>query len=188
MFKQLFGLAAILVSFCASAGAEERSAFGFEFTSIDGKPLPLKQFEGRVLLVVNTASFCGYTPQYQGLEELYSRYQTQGLTVIGVPANDFGQQEPKKEAEIKKFCQGAFGVTFPLTSKQVVVGDGAHPFYRWAATTLGKENVPAWNFHKYLVARGGHLIGSFRSEVTPDSTELRGAIERALSDKMTAAK
>lgn len=159
----------------------ETSVFDFSFTSIDGKPMPLKSFAGRVLLIVNTASFCGYTPQYRGLQSLAEKYESRGLTVIGVPSNDFGRQEPKSESEIKTFCQGAFGVTFPLTQKQVVVGDGAHPFYKWAAAVLGKESVPAWNFHKYLVGRDGHLIGFFGSSVTPERDELQSAITTALA-------
>ncbi|MGE0628454.1 MAG: glutathione peroxidase [Hyphomicrobiaceae bacterium] len=167
-----------------AAGAEtpmQKRAFDFDFVSIDGKPLPLKGFAGRVLLVVNTASFCGFTPQYKGLQALYETYEKKGLTVIGVPSNDFGAQEPKSEAEIKTFCQGAFGVTFPLTEKAVVKGDAAHPFYRWAARTLGAKSAPAWNFHKYLVGRTGWLIAGYGSRVTPESRELVSAIENELA-------
>jgi glutathione peroxidase len=140
--------------------------------------MSLKSFAGRVLLIVNTASFCGYTPQYRGLQSVAEKSESRRLTVIGA---DFGRQDPKNESEIKTFCQGTFGVTFPLTQKQVVFGDGAHPFYKWAAAVLGKESVPAWNFHKYLVGRDGHLIGFFRSSVTPECDELQSAITRALA-------
>jgi glutathione peroxidase len=127
-------------------------AFDFDFISIDGKPMPLEAFEGRVLLVVNTASFCGFTPQYKGLQALSDTYEAKGLTVIGVPSNDFGAQEPKSEAEIKTFCEGAFGITFPLTEKAVVKGAAAHPFYRWALAQLGADAAPSWNFHSGVTA------------------------------------
>lgn len=157
-------------------------AYDFEFTGIDGKPMPLAEFRGKVLLVVNTASFCGYTKQYAGLQDLWSRYEKAGLVVIGVPSNDFGEQEPKSEGEIKTFCQGAFGVTFPLTSKQHVVGADAHPFYKWAAEGMGPGGVPNWNFHKYLVGRDGRLLRSFSTKLPPDSPEITGTIEKALAE------
>jgi glutathione peroxidase len=169
----------LFTSITALAG--QKSAFDFAFESIDGKPLPLMQFQGRVLLIVNTASFCGYTPQYQGLENLYREYQSEGLTVIGVPSNDFGGQEPKNETEIKRFCQGAFGVTFPLTQKQVVTGEKAHPFYMWATHVLGKNAAPRWNFHKYLVGRDGNIVNYFPSDVAPEGPKLLSAIKTALA-------
>ena len=163
------------------------SAFTYEFTGIDGKPMPLSAFQGKALLVVNTASFCGFTKQYAGLQKLWSDYEAKGLVVIGVPSNDFGGQEPKAEGDIKSFCEGAFGVTFPLTTKQVVSGDAAHPFYKWAAAAAGPDGVPAWNFHKYLVGRDGRLISSFSSRVAPESQELTGAIDKALAEPDTSA-
>ena len=157
-------------------------AYDFAFTGIDGKPMPLSAFQGKVLLIVNTASFCGYTKQYAGLQDLWSRYEKAGLVVIGVPSNDFGEQEPKSEGEIKTFCQGAFGVTFPLTSKQHVVGPDAHPFYKWAADVMGPAGVPNWNFHKYLVGRDGRLLQSFSTKLPPESAEITGTIEGALAE------
>jgi glutathione peroxidase len=168
-------------SMVAGPGPQQGRAFDFGFTSIDGKPMPLKSFEGRVLLVVNTASLCGFTPQYKGLEALFNAYEVKGLTVIGVPSNDFGGQEPKGGADIKAFCQGAFGVTFPLTEKTVVKGDGAHPFYRWAVSVLGPRAAPSWNFHKYLIARDGRLVATFSSGVEPAAAELTAAIEAELA-------
>lgn len=157
------------------------SAFDFEFQSIDGTPMPLAGFKGRVLLVVNTASFCGYTRQYEALQALWAKYEPRGLVVIGVPSNDFGGQEPKAEGEIASFCKGAFGVTFPLTSKTQVVGAGAHPFYAWAMRTLGPSASPGWNFHKYLVGRDGRLIASFSTAKSPNSDDIIAAIEAALA-------
>jgi glutathione peroxidase len=155
------------------------SAFDFGFTTIDGKPMPLETYQGKVLLVVNVASHCGLTPQYEGLEALSKQYRDQGLVVIGVPANDFGAQEPGTEAEIHAFCTTKFAVDFPMTSKEPVVGPSAHPFYQWAVAELGADAAPKWNFHKYLVGRDG-TVTSFGSRTTPDAPELVGAIEVAL--------
>jgi len=155
------------------------SAFDFGFTTIDGKPMPLETYQGKVLLVVNVASHCGLTPQYAGLEALSQQYRDQGLVVVGVPANDFGAQEPGTEAEIHAFCTTKFAVDFPMTSKEPVVGPSAHPFYQWAVTELGPDAAPKWNFHKYLVGRDGNVT-SFGSRTTPDAPELTSAIEAAL--------
>lgn len=163
------------------AGPNARNAFDFEFEAIEGGKLPLSQWRGKVLLVVNTASFCGFTPQYDGLQKLWERYESKGLIVLGVPSNDFGAQEPKAESEILGFCQGAFNVTFPLTTKQPVAGDGAHPFYRWARDALGPKAAPHWNFHKYLVGRDGKPIAGYESGIEPLSPTLTSAIEAALA-------
>jgi glutathione peroxidase len=160
--------------------AQQGTAFEFGFTSIDGKPMPLANFKGKVLLVVNTASFCGYTDQYAGLQALHEKYENLGLVVIGVPSNDFGAQEPKAEAEIATFCQGAFGVTFALTDKQTVKGAAAHPFYKWAAATLGANATPKWNFHKYLIGRDGRLLSAFATSIKPEDPQVIKAIEAAL--------
>ncbi len=127
------------------------NAHRFEFVSIDGEKLPLDAWQGRPVLVVNTASFCGYTPQYRGLEDLWRRYRDRGLVVLGVPSNDFGQQEPGSAAEIKEFCETNYAVDFPLAQKCRVTGAQAHPFYRWIADSLGEAGTPRWNFHKYLL-------------------------------------
>lgn len=180
----LAGLIASLATLFQVARAEApatTTAWEFNFTSIDGKPLPLSQYRGNVLLVVNVASFCGFTPQYKGLQALYEKYQQQGLTVIGVPSNDFGNQEPKAAGEIKEFCQGTYGITFPLTAKASLSGDAAHPFYAWARQELGWLNAPKWNFHKYLVSRDGRLVTSFLSTTTPESTRLVSAVEAELA-------
>lgn len=180
-------IVAMVVAMMLAAAAQaqhsapiSRSAFDFEFLAIDGKPMPLNAFRGKAMLVVNTASFCGYTRQYQGLQALHERYGARGLVVVGVPANDFGGQEPKANAEIAEFCQGAFNVTFPLAEKQVVKGTTAHPFYLWARQVMGDANVPRWNFHKYLVDRSGKPVGAFPSSVEPLSPRLIDAIEAAL--------
>ena len=174
-------LLSAVLGFPAAADSAKSLAYDFSFEAIEGGAMPLAQWRGKVLLVVNTASFCGYTPQYEGLQALWQRYSARGLVLIGVPSNDFGGQEPNSEAEILGFCKGAYNVTFPLTSKQVVSGREAHPFYRWAADRLGTGAVPKWNFHKYLVGRDGTLIGAFPTRVTPQAPELIQAIEAALA-------
>jgi glutathione peroxidase len=170
----------MLGSSAAPADTGKRLAYDFTFEAIEGGQMPLAQWRGKVLLVVNTASFCGFTPQYAGLQALWQRYEKQGLVVIGVPANDFGGQEPNAEAEILGFCKGAYNVSFPLSSKQVVSGAQAHPFYRWAVAALGVGAAPKWNFHKYLVGRDGKLIAAFDTRVAPQAPELIKAIEAAL--------
>jgi glutathione peroxidase len=160
--------------------AEPTTAFEHEFEAIEGGKLPLAQWRGKALLVVNTASFCGFTPQYEGLQALWERYRERGLVVIGVPSNDFGEQEPKAEAEILGFCKGAYNVTFPLTTKVPVSGVQAHPFYLWARDALGAANAPRWNFHKYLIGRDGRIAAVFSSAVEPNDPRVIAAIEKEL--------
>jgi glutathione peroxidase len=174
-------LATTAASVSATEAGQSGSAHDFSFTSIDGKPMPLADFKGKAVLVVNTASFCGFTQQYKGLQALYEAYEPKGLVVVGVPSNDFGSQEPGSAGQIKEFCEGAFGITFPLTEKVVVKGEGAHPFYKWATATLGPKSAPGWNFHKYLVGRDGRVVASFFSGVAPDSKELLAAVEAELA-------
>jgi glutathione peroxidase len=155
------------------------SAHEFQFNSIDGEAFALGRYAGKLVLVVNTASECGLTPQYRGLQSLWERYRDRGLVVLGVPCNDFGAQEPGSEAEIKNFCTSQYKVGFPLTAKNAVVGNGAHPFYRWAVQQTGAA-APRWNFHKYLIGADGELIRSFDSAVAPDDKALVGEIETHL--------
>jgi glutathione peroxidase len=145
----------------AIAKPSDHTAYDFSFESLQGEPMPLANYKGKVLLVVNTASKCGFTPQYKGLEALYNQYKGRGLVIIGVPSNDFGAQEPGSAKEISAFCQLNYGVTFPMTSRQVVSGDNAHPFYKWAYSVLGFGSAPKWNFHKYLIDRNGHIVDYF---------------------------
>jgi len=163
-----------------AAEARTGSAWEHSFEAIDGGKLDLAQYKGKVLLVVNTASFCGFTPQYSGLQKLWETYEDKGLVVIGVPSNDFGEQEPKAEGEIKTFCEGAFGITFPLTAKYHVKGSAAHPFYKWVTAVLGPASAPRWNFNKVLVGRNGQPLAIYGSSVTPASAQLVSAIEAEL--------
>ncbi len=157
-----------------------KTAHDFAFTSIDGEPLPLSDFKGKAVLVVNTASQCGLTPQYDGLEALWAAYKDRGLVVLGVPSNDFGGQEPGTEDQIKTFCETRFSVDFPMTSKNVVKGEGAHPFYTWAKDGIGEAAEPKWNFHKILIGKDGKLIAGFGSRTEPGDPEIKAAIEKAL--------
>ena len=163
-----------------SASDIEGEAHAFDFVSIEGKPLPLSSFSGKVVLIVNTASKCGFTKQYAGLQELWEKYQNNGLVVLGVPSNDFGYQEPGSETEIKSFCEVNYGIDFPMTSKVRVNGDQAHPFYRWAAQQFGFHARPRWNFHKYLIAPDGRLADWFSTGTSPTSPRVLKAVERLL--------
>jgi glutathione peroxidase len=156
------------------------NAYDFSFHTIDGKPLKLADYRGKAMLVVNTASKCGLTPQYAGLEALYKSHRDSGLVVLGVPANDFGAQEPGTNAEIAEFCATRFKVDFPMAAKETVIGADAHPFYRWAAQELGEDSAPKWNFHKYLIGKDGSLAGVFGSRTAPDDPALVAGIEEAL--------
>lgn len=174
-------LAAIALAVAVAAAPAPRSAYDFQMTTIDGQAMPLSAYKGKVVLVVNTASFCGFTPQYEGLEKLQEAYAAKGFTVLGVPSGDFGGQEYAKNGEIKAFCKSKFGIKFPLTEKADVIGPNAAPFYKWANVTLGDRAVPKWNFHKILVGRDGKLLDAYPSAVEPGSAVLASAIGKALA-------
>lgn len=164
----------------ANGGMSRMSAYAFSFPALSGDDIRLASFTGKPVLVVNTASLCGYTPQYVGLQELWSEFRERGLTVIGVPSNDFGGQDPGGTSEISETAH-QYGVTFPITAKAVVVGAKAHPFYKWAAEARPRD-VPRWNFHKYLVGRDGYIAEVFPSAVEPIDTRVKTAIARSLAD------
>ncbi|MEQ8696192.1 MAG: glutathione peroxidase [Bauldia litoralis] len=157
------------------------NAHEFVIPAIEGGTIALSNFKGKPVLLVNTASECGFTPQYRDLEELWSDLGEQGLVVLGIPSNDFGGQEPGGESEIKAFCEATYAVSFPMTAKQAVIGDNAHPLYRWIAEQLGEDAAPKWNFHKYLIDGEGNLVGAWPSKVRPNDPEIRAAIEKALA-------
>jgi glutathione peroxidase len=177
MIRMLF-VSVVLLLAPAAAKAED-GAFGFSFVSIEGAALPLSAYRDKAVLIVNTASFCGYTPQYDGLQAVWERYRDRGLVVLGVPSDDFNQ-EPGTAAEIKNFCEVNFNIDFPLSQKEHVTGAAAHPFYRWAEQQLGERAAPRWNFHKYLVAPDGRLVAWFPSATTPTDDEVTRAIEATL--------
>ena len=158
----------------------DSGAHQFSFAGLGGGELPLSAWRGKPVLVVNTASFCGYTPQYRDLEALWQKYRDRGLVVLGVPSNDFGAQEPGTAAEIKDFCESNYAVDFPLAEKVRVVGGSAHPFYRWVAGELGEGGAPRWNFHKYLIGPDGQLAGTWPSQVRPTDAAVMREIEPLL--------
>lgn len=164
----------------AAALEEIATLSATEFTSIDGKPLDLTSLGAKAILVVNTASRCGYTPQYEGLQALYEDKKDAGLMIVGVPSNDFGGQEPGTEEDVKTFCEINYGVTFPLTKKYAVTGEAQHPFYGAAVSTLGEPALPKWNFHKILVSADGTPLKAYPSSVKPSDAQLAADIEAAL--------
>lgn len=154
------------------------SVHDFTLNSIDGAPVPLATYKGKVLLLVNVASQCGYTPQYKGLQSLYDKYKDRGLVIVGVPANNFGGQEPGTNEEIKTFCTRNYNVSFPMMSKVSVKGSDITPLYKHLTGAAGGD--VKWNFTKFLVDKNGKVISRFESKVTPESSELTTAVEQAL--------
>lgn len=169
----------------ALAAEKANSVLDFKVKDIDGKEVDLSRFKGEVLLIVNTASKCGYTPQYEGLEALYDKHKSHGFSVLAFPANEFGSQEPGTDAEIKTFCKTKYDVSFPVFSKIVVKGEGIHPLYQYLTS---KETDPKyageipWNFTKFLVNRKGEVVARFAPKDAPDSPEVTKAIEAALAE------
>jgi glutathione peroxidase len=179
VFALIGGLLAAVGGAWAQVGREPIDWTAVSIDSIGGDKLATAAFKGQVVLLVNTASFCGFTGRYKGLEALWRRYKDKGLVVLGVPSNDFGEQEPGTNAEIKKFCGATFDVTFPLADKEIVSGERAHPLYRWAAKQTGALGVPTWNFHKILIGRDGRIVEWFTA-AGGMGAKLDRAIEAAL--------
>jgi glutathione peroxidase len=179
----LFLVLGLVIIMAGSALAA--SIYDFTLPSIDGKPMPLADFKGKVVLVVNVASRCGYTPQYTALESLYEKYKGQGFVIVGFPANNFGAQEPGTNQEIKTFCSRTYNVTFPMYSKVSVKGDDQTPLYQYLTKQTGSAIAGdiKWNFTKFLVDRNGNVVQRFESAVTPDSKEIVTAVEKQLSQK-----
>lgn len=173
----LAALAVAVPSLPAQDRSRPMSLHDLTLTTLEGKPQPLSAYRGKVVLAVNVASACGYTPQYAGLQKLYETYGDRGLVVLGFPCNQFGAQEPGSAAEIGSFCQRNYGVTFPLFQKLEVKGPRQAPVYAFLTARHGE---PAWNFHKYLVGRDGQVLQAFPSRVAPDSPDLQAALEAAL--------
>lgn len=163
----------------AQAAMSRMTAYGFSFQSLKGGDIRLADYTGKPVLVVNTASLCGYTPQYAGLQELWTQFRERGLMVIGVPSNDFGAQEPGGTGDIAHTAEQTYHVSFPITVKTSVKGPNAHPFYKWAAAERPAD-LPSWNFHKYLVGRDGHIAEAFSSRIEPTDTRVITAVARAL--------
>jgi len=184
-----FGLALASFATTPAARADDEkptSVLDFKVKTIEGEDAALSQYQGKVLLIVNTASQCGLTPQYKGLEETYQQYKDQGFEVLGFPANEFGAQEPGTDVQIKEFCSTKYNVTFPMFSKIVVKGQGIHPLYQFLTsetTNPGHAGPIGWNFAKFLVNRKGEVVARFDPKTTPESDEVKEALEKALAEK-----
>jgi glutathione peroxidase len=181
MHRRCFVQTALALSVVGGAPVRaETTAHDFAFMGLEGGALRLADFAGRPVMVVNTASRCGFTYQYEALQTLYDRYRNSGLVVLGVPSNDFGGQELSSEAAVKDFCEVNFGIDFPMTAITRVRGADRHPFYAWAERALGAAQAPRWNFHKYLVDGEGRLAGAFGTGVEPTSARVTAAVETLL--------
>ena len=170
-----------LILFMSNVDASEKVFHDFKIESISGETINLSDYKSKVVLLVNTASKCGFTPQYSGLQKIYERYKDDGLVVLGVPTNDFNQ-ELSKDSDVKEFCEIRFGVEFPMSSIQPIRGDNAHPVYKWIKSTVSVIGQPRWNFHKYLIGKDGKIINWFSSMTSPTSEGLVNQIETALYD------
>ncbi len=166
-----------------SADAAGKSVLDFTLENIDGKPYALSQHKGEVLLIVNVASHCGNTPQYAELEEMYKKYHEKGLTIIGVPANEFGKQEPGTNTEIKAFCTEKYHVTFPMLGKVVVKGEGMTPLYKYLTADSPRPGNVTWNFEKFLIGRDGQVVDRFIPKMKPNDPKLVESVEKALATK-----
>ena len=162
----------------------DKLAYDFNFNDLDGSKLNLSEYRNKVIVIVNVASQCGFTKQYEDMQKIWDNYQSKGLVMIGVPSNDFGNQEPGSSKEIKNFCEAKFGITFPMTEKVVVKGDNAHPFFKWAKKNYGKSAVPKWNFHKIIVGKDGKIIDTFSSITNPSSKKFIKVVEEALKKEL----
>src|SRR6202165_2368416 len=181
MIASALAAAACPLSARAAEQVSRITAYAFSFAKLETGDIRLAEYTGHPFLVVNTASQCGYTPQYAGLQELWTEFHDRGLTMIGVPSNDFGGQEPGGSRDIAETALHQYGVTFPIAAKAVVKGPNAHPFYKWAAGARPKD-VPRWNFHKYLIGRDGYIADVFPETVEPSDTRIKTAIARSLAD------
>ena len=170
-----------LILFMSNTDASEKVFHDFTIESISGETINLSDYKSKVVLLVNTASKCGFTPQYSGLQKIYERYRDDGLVVLGVPTNDFNQ-ELSKESDVKEFCEIRFGVEFPMSSIQPIRGENAHPIYKWIQANVSVIGQPRWNFHKYLIGKDGKIINWFSSMTSPTSEGLVNQIETALYD------
>jgi len=166
--------------FNKSISDSKKTLFDFKINSINGKELNLADYEGKTFLIVNVASKCGFTNQYNDLQSLYDIYKNKGLVVLGVPSNQFGGQEPSSENEIKNFCETNFNITFPMTRKYEVKGNSAHPIYLWAKESYGKSTIPKWNFHKILINKDGRIEETYASFTNPMSKKIIKKIEQIL--------
>ena len=181
MKKKIFILLFMISFFNKSYANYANLAYDYTFNSIDGEKIKLEDFKEKIIVVVNVASRCGYTPQYEDLQNLWINYKDKDLVVIGVPTNNF-KQEPGSNKEIKNFCETNFGINFPMTEKIDVIGKNAHPFYKWAKNNHGISAIPKWNFHKIIVGKNGKIIDTFASFTKPSSGKFINTIEKEIKN------
>ena len=173
----------IMISFFGNklSANYEKLAYDFQFKDIDGRPLYLSEYKGKVLVVVNVASQCGFTKQYEDMQNVWEKYQSKGIVMLGIPSNDFGKQEPGSNKDIKNFCEAKFGISFPMTEKVSVKGSNAHPFYIWAKDNHGKSAIPKWNFHKVIINQDGKIDQTFSSITSPSSKKFIKVLENLIN-------
>ena len=164
----------------SATGNYDKIAFDFNFNDLDGTPLNLSEYKNKVIIAVNVASQCGFTNQYEDMQNIWEKYQNKGIIMLGIPSNDFGNQEPGNSKDIKNFCEAKFGITFQMTEKVSVKGENAHPFYKWAEKNYGTSAVPKWNFHKIIIGKDGKIKDTFASITNPSSKKFITALEKAL--------
>ena len=181
--KIKFFLLMVLMSlFSTSVSSNyDKLAYDFNFNGLEGSPINLSEYKNKVIVVVNVASQCGFTNQYEDMQKIWEKYQNKGIIMLGIPSNDFGNQEPGSSKEIKNFCEAKFGITFPMTEKVSVKGENADPFYKWAKKNHGKSAIPKWNFHKIIIGKNGKIAETFTSITNPSSKKFISAIEKALN-------
>ena len=179
IMRKIFIILFMFSFFSKVIASNNGTAYDYEFNSINGDLIRLSEYEGKVIVVVNVASRCGYTPQYEGLQALWSEYKNKNLVVIGVPTNNF-RQEPGNNKEIKDFCETNFGITFPMTEKTNVIGSNSHPFYKWARKNYGIGAIPKWNFHKIIIGRDGKVAQTFSSITKPSSKKFIQVIDNLI--------
>jgi len=172
----------IMIAFLGNNASADykKLAHDFKFKDLDGSVLKLSDYKGKIIVVINVASQCGFTNQYEDMQKIWKKYQTKGIIILGVPSNDFGKQEPGTNQEIKNFCEAKFGISFPMTEKVSVKGSDAHPFYIWARENYGKSAIPKWNFHKIIIDKNGKIAETFSSITNPSSKKFILALEKLI--------
>ena len=174
----------MIMSFFSTSGTAnyDKLAYDFNFKDLDGSPLDLTEYRDKVIVVINVASQCGFTNQYEDMQKVWEKYQVKGVIMLGVPSNDFGSQEPGSNKEIKNFCEAKFDITFPMTEKVSVKGKNAHPFYLWAKKNHGRSAVPKWNFHKIIIDKNGKVAETFTSIINPSSKKFIKNLEKLINN------
>ena len=158
----------------------EKVAYDFNFKDLDGTPLNLSEYRGKVIVAINVASQCGFTSQYEDMQQVWEKYRSKGIIILGIPSNDFGKQEPGSNEDIKNFCEAKFGISFPMTEKVSVKGSEAHPFYIWARENYGKSAIPKWNFHKIIIDKNGKVADTYSSITNPSSKKFIKTLEKLI--------